>query len=48
MMIGLNFAILMRALVKLNLLVITLTIGSIKPFLRNLESLLMIALLGLS
>jgi hypothetical protein len=44
---GLNCAKLMRALVKLNLLITTLTIGNIKHFLRNL-SLLMIALLGLS
>jgi hypothetical protein len=41
-------AIPMRALVKLNLLIRTLTIGNIKHFLRNLESRLMIALLGLS
>jgi hypothetical protein len=41
-------AIPMRALVKLNLLIMTLTIGNIKHFLRNLESRLMIALLGLS
>jgi hypothetical protein len=41
-------AIPMRALVKLNLLIRTLTIGNIKHFLRNLESRLMITLLGLS
>jgi hypothetical protein len=34
--------------VKFNLLVRKLTIGNIKPFLSNLESLLMIALLVLS
>jgi hypothetical protein len=39
MMFGLNYTKLMRVLVKLNLLVRTLTIDSIKPFLRNLESL---------
>jgi hypothetical protein len=47
-MFTLNCAILMRTLVKLNLLIRTLTIDSIKHFLRNLESLLMIDLLGLS
>jgi hypothetical protein len=39
MMCGLNDAIPMRTLVKLNLLIRTLTIDNIKPFLRNLESL---------
>jgi hypothetical protein len=39
MMCGLNYAIPMRTLVKLNLLIRTLTIDNIKPFLRNLESL---------
>jgi hypothetical protein len=48
MMFDLNYATLMRALVKLNLLVKTLIIGNTKPFLRNLESLLMIVLLGFS
>jgi hypothetical protein len=48
MMFGLNFTILLRALLKLSHLIRTLTIGNIKPFLRNLESLQMIALLGLS
>jgi hypothetical protein len=37
-MCGLNCAILMRAHLKLNLLIKILTIGSIKPLLRNLES----------
>jgi hypothetical protein len=45
---GLSFAILMRALLKLSHLIRTLTIGNIKPFLRNLESSWMIALLYLS
>jgi hypothetical protein len=35
---GLSFTLLMRALLKLSLLVRILTIGSIKPFLRNPES----------
>jgi hypothetical protein len=48
MVFGLNFAILMRALLKLSHLVRTLIIGNIKPFLRNQESLYTIALLGLS
>jgi hypothetical protein len=48
MMFGLSFAIFMRALLKLSHLVRTLTIGNIKSFLRNLESLWMIALLDLS
>jgi hypothetical protein len=39
MMCGLSFAILMRALLKLNHLVWTLIIGNIKLFLRKLESL---------
>jgi hypothetical protein len=38
MMFELNFAILMRAFLKLSHLVRTLTIGNIKRFLRNLES----------
>jgi hypothetical protein len=38
MMCGLNFVILLGALLKLSHLVRTLTIGNIKPFLRNLES----------
>jgi hypothetical protein len=48
MMFGLNGAKLMRAHLKLNLLIRILRIGSIKPLLRNLESHWMIALLGLS
>jgi hypothetical protein len=48
MIFDLNCVTLMRALVKLNLLIRIPTIGSIKSFLRNLESLLMIALLDLS
>jgi hypothetical protein len=48
MMFGLNCAILMRAHLKLNLLVRTPIIGSIRPFLRNLMNLLMIAVHGLS
>jgi hypothetical protein len=47
-MCGLNYAIHMRALLKLSYLVRTLIIDSIKVFLRNLESPLMIALLALS
>jgi hypothetical protein len=39
MMFGLSFIILMRALLKLSHLIRTLTIGNIKPLLRNLESL---------
>jgi hypothetical protein len=39
MMFGLSFVILMRALLKLSHLIRTLTIGNIKPLLRNLESL---------
>jgi hypothetical protein len=38
MMFDLSLAILMRALLKLSHLVRTLTIGNIKPLLRNLES----------
>jgi hypothetical protein len=38
MMFDLSFVILMRAPVKLSHLVMTLTIGNIKPFLRNLKS----------
>jgi hypothetical protein len=37
-MFGLNYAILMRALLKLSLFTRTLTIDSIKPFLKNQES----------
>jgi hypothetical protein len=37
-MIGLNFVILMRALLKLSHLIRTPTIGNIKYFLRNLRS----------
>jgi hypothetical protein len=48
MMSNLNYAILMRALVKLSHLVRTPTIDSIKLFLRNLVNFLMIALLDLS
>jgi hypothetical protein len=48
MMCDLNCAILMRALMKSNLLIRTLIINSIRLFLRNLVNLLMIALLGLS
>jgi hypothetical protein len=48
MMSSLNFVIIMRALLKLSHLIRKLTIGNIKPSLRNLVSLLMIALLGLS
>jgi hypothetical protein len=39
MMFGLSFAILMMALLKLSHLIRTLIIGSIKHFLRNLETL---------
>jgi hypothetical protein len=39
MIFGLSFAILMRTLLELNHLVMTLIIGNIKPFLRNLQSL---------
>jgi hypothetical protein len=39
MMCGLNYAILMRALLRLSLRVEILTIGNIRLFLRNLESL---------
>jgi hypothetical protein len=38
MMFDLSFVILIRALLKLSHLVRTLTIGNIKPFLRNMES----------
>jgi hypothetical protein len=44
----LNYAILMMALLRLSLLIKILIIGSTKLFLRNLVSLLMIALLGMS
>jgi hypothetical protein len=39
MMFGLSFTILMMALLKLSHLIRTLIIGSIKHFLRNLETL---------
>jgi hypothetical protein len=39
MMFCITFVILMRTLVKLSHLIRTLTIGNIKHFLRNLESL---------
>jgi hypothetical protein len=45
MMFGLNFAILIRAILKLSHLIRTLTIDSIKLSLRNLVNLLMINLL---
>jgi hypothetical protein len=48
MIFGLNCAILMRVLLRLSLHVKILTIGSIRPSLRNLVNLLMIALLDLS
>jgi hypothetical protein len=48
MMSGLNCATLMRAHLKLNLLIRICTIGNIRRFLRNLESSWMIALLDLS
>jgi hypothetical protein len=38
-MFGLNYAILMRAVLRLSLLIRILTIDNIKPLLRNLESL---------
>jgi hypothetical protein len=47
-MSGLNCATLMRARLKLNLLIRIRTIGNIRRFLRNLESSWMIALLDLS
>jgi hypothetical protein len=47
-MCGLNYAISMRALLKLSRLVRTLIIDSFRLFLRNLVNLLMIALLDLS
>jgi hypothetical protein len=47
-MSGLNCAILMRALLRLSLLVRICTIGNAKLSLRNLVNLLMIALLDLS
>jgi hypothetical protein len=43
-----NCVTLIIALMKLNLLIRILTIGSTKHLLRNLESIWMIALLGLS
>jgi hypothetical protein len=48
MMFGLNFVIFMRALLKLSYLIRALTVDNIKHFLRNLESLYMTALLGIS
>jgi hypothetical protein len=48
MMSGLNYATLMRAHLKLNLLVVICTIGNTRCFLRNQESPWMIALLDLS
>jgi hypothetical protein len=48
MKFGLNHATPMRALLRLNLLVKILIIGSTKRFLKNLVNILMIALLGLS
>jgi hypothetical protein len=48
MMFDLNCAVLMRALLRLILLIKILTIDSTKLSLRNLVNLLMIALLGLS
>jgi hypothetical protein len=48
MMFGLSCATLMRALLRLSLRVEILITGSIRLFLRNLVSLLMIALLALS
>jgi hypothetical protein len=48
MMFDLNCVTLMGARLKLNLLIRTPIIGSIRFFLRNLVNLLMIALLGLS
>jgi hypothetical protein len=48
MMFDLNCAVLMRALLRLSLLIKILTIDSTKLSLRNLVNLLMIALLGLS
>jgi hypothetical protein len=48
MIFDLNCATLMRAHVKLNLLIRICTIGNIRRFLRNLESPWMIVLLDLS
>jgi hypothetical protein len=48
MMCDLNYAILMRALLRLSLCVEIPTIGNIRLFLRNLESLWMTTMLGLS
>jgi hypothetical protein len=48
MMSGFNCAILIRALLRLSLLVKIVTIGSTKLSLRNLVNLLMITLLCLS
>jgi hypothetical protein len=47
-MFSLNYAILMRALLRLSLLIRTRTIGNTNLSLRNLVNLLMTALLGLS
>jgi hypothetical protein len=48
MMCGLNYAIFMRAHLKLSRLIRTLIIDSIRLFLRNLVNLLVIDLLDLS
>jgi hypothetical protein len=48
MKFGLNCAVPMRALIRLSFLIKILIIGCIKLFLKNLVSLLMIALLDLS
>jgi hypothetical protein len=48
MTFGLSYATLMRALLRLSLHVEILIIGSTRLSLRNLESLLMIALLALN
>jgi hypothetical protein len=48
MISGLNYATLMRARLKSNLLIRTPKIDSIRHFLRNLVKILMIGLLGLS
>jgi hypothetical protein len=48
MMFDINCAVLMRALLRLSLLINILTIGSTKLSLKNLVNPLMITLLGLS
>jgi hypothetical protein len=48
MIFGLNCVIVMRALLRLSLLIKILTIGNTKLSLRNLVNLLMITLLGFS